>query len=280
MLADFDAFYRTVGAEQFEPSEHVQGAWQKTEQHMAPVAGLLTHCLEAHQPRPELQLCRLTFEILGMIRADVSTVEVEVIRPGRTIELLEARLLVGGRAAVRATGWRLSRQDTGAVAADLAGAGSLPAPAECEPWDGALTWPGGYIRSLEIRRATDSAPGRARAWVGTQVPLIADVESSELAAFTGLVDTANGIGARVDPAEWMFPNTDLTIHYFRTPSFPPPAAEQSQASENSEAVGRYVGFETAVAIGSEGVGLTSSTLHDQFGPVGRAEQILTVRRLR
>jgi hypothetical protein len=32
-----------------------------------------------------------------------------------------------------------------------------------------------------------------------------------------------------------------------------------------------------VTIGANGVGLTSTTLHDERGPVGRAEQILTVR---
>lgn len=272
MLADFASYYRSVGAGRFEPSSHVQGAWQETEQHMAPVAGLLAHCLETHQPRPELQLCRLTFEILGMIAAEVSEVQVEVLRPGRTIELLEARLLIGGRTAVRATGWRLSRQDTAAVATAPEQASALPDPSDCPRWDGAETWPGGYIRSLEIRRSPDSRPGQARAWVGTRLPLIADTEVSELAAFTGLVDTANGIGARVDPKTWMFPNTDLTIHYFRTPSFPVPGS--------GEGGQRRVGFDTSVAIGGEGVGLTSSTLYDRFGPVGRAEQILTVRPLR
>jgi hypothetical protein len=32
-------------------------------------------------------------------------------------------------------------------------------------------------------------------------------------------------------------------------------------------------------MGPTGLGLTSTTLHDERGPVGRAEQILTVRRL-
>ncbi len=59
----------------------------------------------------------------------------------------------------------------------------------------------------------------------------------------------------------MFPNTDLTVHLYRTP------------------VGDWVGFDTSVSFGPTGVGLTSSILHDVEGPVGRAEQILTVRPL-
>ncbi len=278
MLADFDGFYRTVGDNRFEPSVHAQGAWQETEQHMAPVAGLLAHCLQAHQPRPELQLCRITFEILGMIAADVTSVQVETIRPGRTIELLEASLIIAGRRAVRATGWRLSRQDTTAIATAPAEADPLPDPETCIPWEGAETWPGGYIRAVDIRRSPDSRPGRARAWVGTRIPLIADTEVSDLATFTGLVDTANGVGARLDPRRWMFPNTDLSVHYFRTPSLSGPRGSSAGGSDQERAF-RGIGLETSAAIGPDGVGLTSSTLFDASGPVGRAEQILTVRPL-
>ena len=36
-------------------------------------------------------------------------------------------------------------------------------------------------------------------------------------------------------------------------------------------------LDTSVSIGPTGVGLTTSNLHDESGPVGRCEQILTVR---
>ena len=79
--------------------------------------------------------------------------------------------------------------------------------------------------------------------------------------FVGLVDTANGIAVRQPPGEWMFPNLDLTVHLHRQP------------------VGGPVGLDTTVVFGPDGVGLTSSVLHDAHGAVGRAEQILTVRPL-
>ena len=81
------------------------------------------------------------------------------------------------------------------------------------------------------------------------------------AAFLSVVDTANGIAVRQDPREWMFPNVDLSVHLWRQP------------------VPGWVGLDTTVVFGTGGVGLTSSTLHDVEGPVGRCEQILTVRRL-
>jgi hypothetical protein len=100
-----------------------------------------------------------------------------------------------------------------------------------------------------------------KAWLRTDKTLVEDEKASDLARFVGLVDTANGIAVRVPPSSWMFPNTDLSIHLYRLPQ------------------GQWVGLDTQVIFGRDGVGLTSSTLFDESGPVGRAEQILTVRRL-
>jgi hypothetical protein len=70
------------------------------------------------------------------------------------------------------------------------------------------------------------------------------------------------MNVRVDPGEWLFPNIDLTVHLHRDPLGGPE---------------HWVGFDTQVTFGREGVGLTSTTLHDEGGAVGRAEQILTLR---
>jgi hypothetical protein len=42
--------------------------------------------------------------------------------------------------------------------------------------------------------------------------------------------------------------------------------------------GDWLGLDNSVSFGSDGIGLTSSVLHDLQGPFGRAEQILTLRR--
>jgi len=253
-------YYRQVDEHTYEPTEHVQGAWLPDEQHMAPVAGLLCHALEVGSPRPDLQLARLSYEILGVMRRATTHVEIDVVRPGRTIELVTAVMTVGDRPVVRARGWRLSRQDTSSVAGGLPD--PLPDPASLAVWDGMTQWKGGYIDSLEFRVVPNGEPGRRRVWCRTDVALL-DAPASRLAEFVKLVDTANGIAARMDPTMWMFPNTDLQIHLWRTP----------------DPVGGWVGFDTTSTIGPDGVGLTHTVLHDLAGPVGRAEQILTVRPL-
>jgi len=255
------AYYERLDHERFQPTAHAQGAWNDHEQHMAPVSGLLAHALERHAPRPDLAMARVCYEILGLIPLEPTTVRVQTVRPGRTIELLEAVASVAGRDVVRARAWRLAAGDTSPVAGGLPPA--LPPRERCAPFDAPATWPGGYIRSLEVRRAPGQRPGEGQAWLRTSLPLVAGEPASPLAAFLGLVDTANGMNVRLDPREWAFPNVDLTVHLYRAPQGGP---------------GRWIGLDTQVTVGAGGVGLTSTALHDEAGPVGRAEQILTVRR--
>ena len=77
------AFYRRLGDDLFLPTLHTQGAWREDEQHMAPVSGILTHAIDAHEPREGMQLARISFEILGVIPARPSRVEDQPGRVGR-----------------------------------------------------------------------------------------------------------------------------------------------------------------------------------------------------
>ena len=142
--------FRTGGG-RYRSTVHAQGAWNPHEQHMAPVSGILTHCIERFQPQPGFRIARLSFEILGLIPDGEFEVVTTMLRPGRTIELVQAELIAGGRTAVRARAWRLQTSDTSAVAAieDAAMAGKSHGSGPSEPL--LDDRPGGYIRSIEIR---------------------------------------------------------------------------------------------------------------------------------
>lgn len=253
------AYYQPLGRGRFRSTEHAQGAWAAEHQHMAPVSGLLVRAIEDCDPRDDLILSRVAFDILGVIPGGEVEVRARVIRPGRTIELVEAEMSAAGRVVVRATAWRLAATDTAAVAGGAVD--PLPGPEQGLPWQGSAVWEGGFIRSLEFRVLPGWRPGRGRAWIRTDVDLVAGQPSSALARYAGLIDTANGIAVRADPTTMLFPNTDLTVHLVRAP------------------VGPWIGLDTTVTFGPDGVGLTASVLHDISGPVGRAAQTLTLRPL-
>ncbi len=258
-----ESYYLRLDEHRFRSTGHTDGAWQPGEQHMGPVSGIIVHAIErsiAERGGDDLQLSRITFEILGMIASGDFEIRVAVIRPGRTIELLEATMIMNDRPVIRARAWRLARIDTAGVAGGEPE--RLPPPNELAPWPGSSQWGGGYIRSLEVRPLAGTRPGRGRGWLRTGIDLLAGEPCSDLARFVGLVDTANGIAVREAPTTWMFPNVELTIHLYRQP------------------VWGWVGLDTSVIFGRDGVGLTTSALHDVQGPVGRVEQLLTVRPLR
>ncbi|GGL15114.1 thioesterase family protein [Mangrovihabitans endophyticus] len=260
------SYFTRVGAHRYRPSEFTGGAWAVDEQHISPLCGLVVHAIDRFAAERDgdggrggvpMVIGRLTFDILGVIRLEDFDIHVEVVRPGRTVELVEAVVTWADRTVVRARAWRLARHDTAEVAGGAAGA--LPAPQTLTPWDMTDVWPGEYIRSIEVRPAGEPGPGRTTAWITSEHDLVAGEPSTPLARFVRLVDTANGIAVRQNPKEWMFPNLDLSIHLHRQPH------------------GDWVGLDTTVVFGADGQGLTSTTLHDVTGPVGRAEQILTVR---
>lgn len=254
------SYYEPIDEHRYKPTSHASGAWDPDEQHFSPLGGLVVHAIDrflAARPDNGLVLSRISFDILGRLALDECEIRVETIRPGRTIELVEAVVLIADRPVVRARAWFLASGDTGAVAGGAAD--RLTPPQELEPWDMTDVWPGGWIASLEARAVAPPLPGRATAWVTTPLDLVAGEPVSALASYIALVDTANGIAVRQPPGAWMFPNVDLTVHLHRRPE------------------GRWTGLDTTVVFGPTGQGITSTVLHDVNGPVGHAQQILTVR---
>ncbi|MEE2040968.1 thioesterase family protein [Nocardiopsis sp. CT-R113] len=257
-----EGYFERIDEHRYAPTAHTGGAWDPNEQHFSPLGGLVVHAIDRHRARhadTAMELGRIGFDILGRLPMSECEVRVETIRPGRTIELVEATVYIADRAAVRARAWFMTGGDTASVA------GGAPEP--LTPPDGldprpiGSAWPGGYIASLEVRPLAEPLPGRASAWIRSGLDVVAGETAGPAASFVAHVDTANGIAVRRPPSAWMFPNLDLTVHLYRRPE------------------GGWTGLDTTVVFGDTGQGLTSSVLHDVTGPVGRAHQLLTVRPL-
>jgi len=253
------AYFERVDRSRFRATSHVGGAWKLDEQHIAPALGLLVHLVEADRDArgdDGLVVARLSYDILGTVPVDVVDTDVRVLRPGRTVELVEARLVHRGRPAVLLRAWLTRPYATARLASS--GFPPLAPPEEMPPWDPTTVWAGGFIASAEVRRAQQH-PGRASYWVRSPVVLLDREPVSALASAARLFDIANGMTVLASPEEVFFPNVDLTVHLF------------------GEISGEWLGFDTTVSFGAGGLGLTSSVLHDRRGPVGTVAQALTVR---
>ncbi|WP_225413255.1 thioesterase family protein [Stigmatella hybrida] len=260
-MAEQHAYFIRTEDGRFLPQRPCAGAWNTEELHISPVNGLLLHELQrwlAGRPGVGKLVTRISYDYLGVLDFTECDVTFEMLRPGRAIDLVEGILSQHGRPVLRARVWLLSAHDTSEV--EGGAREPLLPPEDGRAFDLTRQWPGDYIQSIDVRVIEGPAPGRTTAWITTPLAIVEGEPVSDLARFALLADTANGIAVRQRPDEWQFPNVDLTIHVFRQPA------------------GTWIGFDTRVIFGPTGHGLTSTDLFDIHGQVGRAEQILLVRR--
>ena len=206
-----EAFYEPLSGGRFRSTEHTAGPWDPRSQHAGPPAALLGRALEATSPRGGTLLARLTFEILGPVPVAEVEVESRVIRPGRSIELLEATLSAGGRPAMTARAWRLPL--TAASAAGDPGRPPVSRPAEATPPPHEF----GYGNALECRFAVGGwhEPGPAVVWTRLRVGIVPDEPVSPLQRVLAVADSGNGVSAVLPWDDWLFINPELSVHVLR-----------------------------------------------------------------
>jgi len=251
------AFYEQLDETTFRATAATVGPWDARSQHAGPPSALLGRALELADPREELMLARVTTEILGPLPTPADlTVTARVARPGKRVEMVEAEMAHQGRPLMVARGWRIARA-TADLPGDDGAAQPPPMPQQSDQDPGNA---GGYFTSMEWRWVTGhfTALGPATVWARMRVPLVAGEEPSPWQRVLCLADSGNGISSRVPMADWLFINTELTVHLFREPQ------------------GEWVCME-AVTLGARtGVGLATSQLYDAVGQVGHGAQALLV----
>lgn len=251
-----------------EASGSTAGPWFPDAQHMGPPGALLVRALENESGRDDVRLARLTVEVLGKVPVDALEVRSRVARAGRTIELVTAELsspdpASGARRAVaRAAGWFHGVVGTaGVVTVPGTTMPALPGPAHGRSRAIPDGWLPGYLTSVDWRWLEGGLDelGPGRAWGRLLTRVVAGEEPSPTQRLAAVADSTNGVASRLDLREWLFVNTDLTLHLHRAPQ------------------GEWTGLDADSVIGPEGTGTAYSVLHDEAGPVGRAAQALTVR---
>jgi len=245
----------------FEATELTRGPWDEGSQHLGPPAALLGRELERAEARPEFEIARVTFEILGPVPIGQVEVSARVTRPGRTIELLEAELSAGARPAVRARAWRIRREK---VALDE-GSEAVAAPAGPDGTDPMIfalveNRPG-WHRAMEFRSLQGGFDeiGPATVWMRMATPLLAGEEPSPLQRVVMAADGGNGISSPLPWDRYLFINTDLTVNLHRQPE------------------GEWVCLDSHTRVEPHGTGLTVTRLFDGTREIGLATQTLVVR---
>jgi hypothetical protein len=244
-------------ADRFLPSASTRGPWDPNAQHAGPPAALLGRAIERCEPREGMRVGRITCEILGPVPLEPLTVEAQVVRPGRSVEMLEAYLSGPEGELMRARAWRLQAGDH---EVELTEEDRPAGPEEGSPSD----FPGtghdfGYHEAMEYSfvRGGWQHPGPATVWMRTRVPIVDGEDPTPLERVLVAADSGNGVSAALDWRTHLFINTELTVHLMRP----------------SE--GEWVCLDAVTRV--DGLGLTETALWDERGRIGRGAQTLLVR---
>ena len=250
------SFYEPLGDGRFNSTPHTRGPWDPAFQHAGPPAALLGRALERCEPREDFVLARATFEILRPVPVAEVEVAARVARPGRSVELLEGELSAGGETIVSVRAWRVKASTAPDVNRDER---PPPRPDEADPLPPEMAH-FGYGHAVELRFAAGGwwQQRPATVWTRMRVPLVAGEEPTGVQRVLVVADSGNGVSAVLPFDQWLFINTELTVH-FRRP-----------------ARGEWICLDAETSIASGGAGLARSVLSDDEGVVAQGAQALLV----
>jgi Thioesterase-like superfamily len=254
-----DALYRLDGRTA-TPAELTRGPWAPDAQHGGAPAALLAGVLE-RTGDPALPVVRLTLEFLRSVPIEPLSLSTRVVRGGRRVQLVEADLLAGEVAVVRATALKIrSAEGTTPLITDGSEPPPAPSAAPLRPVELAIARPWFGEDAVEVRFVTGDygVPGPATSWFRLRVPVVAEEEPSPLQRAACAADFGNGVSSALDWSRFTFVNADLTVYL-----------ERAMAGE-------WVCVEAVTTVEPRGTGLTRSVLYDERGRIGQATQALYV----
>ncbi len=257
MSTPADAYFESLGDGRYRATTHTEGPWSPLAQHGGPPCALLTRALQQLDPREGSLISRISVDFLSPVPVGELEVRATVERPGRSVQLLSAELVAGHKTVLRATAWQVAASPITAGPAEptpppLPDSESLAPPAIAHT---------GYLKSVEWRAAAGDwrEPGPATVWARPRLPLIEGEPMTGLQRLMCVVDSCSGISANLAWDEWLFINTDLTVHVSREPR------------------GEWILLDAVTRIAEGGAGLASAAVGDADGACGRSAQTLLVR---
>ena len=189
------------------------------------------------------------------------TLQTEVLRAGRKIQLCSIRLLADSVAVVNATVLKIKTQAL-SLPSDVAQAPvELPSPEQSRE-DPAQFSNSPFVTGMSLRAARGQfgVPGPGAIWYRVDRPLVEGFAVSQAMRAVVAADFCNGTSDVLDFREWTFLNADLTVSLAREP------------------VGEWTLLDAESWIGPDGAGLAMAGLADRNGYFGRAVQSLVIEK--
>lgn len=255
-----DAIFRVDG-DRVLTSPDAAGPWDAGMQHGSAPAALVVWAAEAIPTREPMQIARVTIDLMRPVPLAPLTLQREVLREGRKIQLCAVRLLADGVVVVAASVLKIKTQAP-ALPPEIADvAVELPGPDQSQPEPADFsTSPFVAGISLRAARGRFGVPGPGAIWYRVERPLVEGAPISQAMRAVVAADFCNGTSAALDFRQWTFINADLTVSFARPPR------------------GEWILLDAESWIGPDGVGLAMARLADAHGYFGRAVQSLVIEK--
>lgn len=242
-------------------SPNAAGPWDPSMQHGSAPASLMVWAAEQIPTKSPMRIARVTIDLMRPVPVAPLSLQSEVVREGRKIQLCAIRLRVGDVVVAAGTVLKIRRETVPLPDEVVATPVDVPGPdaSFVEPVDFSSS---PFVTGMSVRSARGrfGVPGPGAIWYRVDWPMIEGYVVSQAMRAVIASDFCNGTGAALDFKAYTYLNADLTVSMAREP------------------VGDWILLDAISWIGPDGAGLALARLADQSGYFGQVAQSLVIEK--
>lgn len=242
-------------------SPDAAGPWDRSMQHGSAPAGLVIWAAERIPSSVPMRIARVSIDLMRPVPVATLSLQTEVLRAGRKIQLCAVRLACDGVMVATATVLKIRREAV-ALPDDIADLPvELPGPEVSRP-EPADVSESPFVKGMSLRAARGrfGVRGPGAIWYKIDRPLVEGHAVSQAMRAVVASDFCNGTAPALDFDAYTFLNADLTVNMAREP------------------VGDWILLDAESWIGPDGGGLAMARLADINGYFGRVAQSLVIEK--
>ncbi len=246
-----------IDGDMVRPTEFCGGPWDAGAQHGSAVASVLARAVESVETLVPMRPARFTVDLLSRVPLTPMRQVIEVVKMGKQIAVIDARLLSDDRVVARANslmircGAELEFPPESRVPLDL----PLP-PTEEMPMAamGGFSFPGFWNAMDYVRTRGEMAGGApSSVWIRLRCRVAAGEDPSPFQRLAVAADMGSGIAGFLPFDRFRTINADISMHLLRLPT------------------SEWIGLDGDTRIETDGIGQSSAAMFDERGMVARTQ---------
>lgn len=241
-----------VDEDRVTPTEYSRGPWFADQQHGACLLGLLTRCMERLPTFQPMRFTRVVADLSRAVPMVPFSVETRILRDGKRVQSLDARIVIDGDTLARAVATRI-RFEPGIVPPTIPRPqlDDAAPPLSTRPYDFNMDHLS-FHECLEAR-SDDHVHDGAPTWYRLVRPLVAGEAPSQAVRVASVADLVVSSAPYLGDG-WVSINPEVTFQLEREP------------------VGEWIAVAPVIRFTDDGIGLSEAVLYDTDQRIGRSSK--------